>query len=82
MLIHAPMPVWIAFEPTIAHNKSIVIDGRLVIGGSYNFTAAAQKRNAENFTFTDSSEVEKQFSDSWDSRLKVSRAFEGMAPEN
>jgi phosphatidylserine/phosphatidylglycerophosphate/cardiolipin synthase-like enzyme len=53
-----------------------------VIGGSYNFTAAAQKRNAENVTFTDSSEVAKQFSDNWDSRLKVSRAFEGIAPEN
>lgn len=53
-----------------------------MIGGSYNFTAAAQKRNAENVTFIDSSEVAKQFSDNWDSRLKVSRAFEGATPEN
>nr|WP_246699168.1 phospholipase D family protein [Rhizobium sp. BK491] len=82
LLEAAGVQVWIDFEPTIAHNKIIVIDGHLVIGGSYNFTAAAQKRNAENVTFTDSREVAKQFSDNWDSRLKVSGAFEGAAPEN
>jgi phosphatidylserine/phosphatidylglycerophosphate/cardiolipin synthase-like enzyme len=32
----------------IAHNKVLVIDGRHVITGSFNFTEAAQKRNAEN----------------------------------
>ncbi|SCB37584.1 phospholipase D family nuclease [Rhizobium lusitanum] len=82
LLEAAGIPVWIDFEPTIAHNKIIVIDGHLVIGGSYNFTAAAQKRNAENVTFTDSREIAKQFSANWDSRLKVSRAFEGTAPGN
>jgi phosphatidylserine/phosphatidylglycerophosphate/cardiolipin synthase-like enzyme len=33
---------------TIAHNKVMVINGRDVITGSFNFTAAAQQRNAEN----------------------------------
>ncbi|MBB3567205.1 phospholipase D family protein [Rhizobium sp. BK491] len=70
------VPVWIDFEPAIAHNKIIVIDGRLTIGGSYNYTAAAQKRNAENVTFTESREIARQFMTNWDSRLKVSRAFE------
>lgn len=32
----------------IAHNKVIIIDGRTVITGSYNFTKAAEERNAEN----------------------------------
>ena len=32
----------------IAHNKVLVIDGRHVITGSFNFTKNAQKRNAEN----------------------------------
>ncbi|WP_405048758.1 phospholipase D-like domain-containing protein [Rhizobium rhizogenes] len=40
----AGIPIWIDFEPTMAHNKIIVIDGRLVIGGCYNFTTPAQKR--------------------------------------
>lgn len=70
------IPVWIDFEPTIAHNKVIVIDGHLTIGGSYNYTASAQKRNAENVTFTESSEIARQFTANWDSRLKASRPFE------
>ncbi|WP_411906301.1 phospholipase D family protein [Rhizobium mayense] len=77
LLEAAGVPVWIDFEPSIAHNKVIVIDHHLTIGGSYNYTAAAQKRNAENVTFTESSEIARQFTANWDSRLKVSRAFEG-----
>ena len=32
----------------IAHNKIMLIDGEVVITGSFNFTAAAEKSNAEN----------------------------------
>lgn len=32
----------------IAHNKVMVIDGGVVITGSFNFTRAAEERNAEN----------------------------------
>ena len=31
-----------------SHNKIVIIDGATVITGSYNFTQAAQSRNAEN----------------------------------
>jgi phosphatidylserine/phosphatidylglycerophosphate/cardiolipin synthase-like enzyme len=77
LLEAAGVPVWIDFEPAIAHNKIIVIDGHLTIGGSYNYTAAAQKRNAENVTFTESRELAHEYLANWDNRLKVSRVFEG-----
>ncbi len=32
----------------IAHNKTVVVDGRVVLTGSFNFTAAAESSNAEN----------------------------------
>ena len=32
----------------IAHNKVIVVDGQMVITGSFNFTRAAEEDNAEN----------------------------------
>jgi phosphatidylserine/phosphatidylglycerophosphate/cardiolipin synthase-like enzyme len=35
-------------RPGIAHNKVMVIDQALVITGSFNFTRAAETRNAEN----------------------------------
>ncbi len=76
LLEAAGVPVWIDFEPAIAHNKIIVIDGHLIIGGSYNYTAAAQKRNAENVTFTESRELARKYLANWDSRLKVSHVFE------
>jgi phosphatidylserine/phosphatidylglycerophosphate/cardiolipin synthase-like enzyme len=56
-----------------------VIDGHLTIGGSYNYTAAAQKRNAENATFTEGSEIARQFIANWDNRLKVSRVLNGVS---
>ena len=79
LLEAAGIPVWIDFEPAIAHNKIIVIDDHFTIGGSYNYTAAAQKRNAENVIFTDSREVAHEFLANWDSRLRVFRAFESAA---
>jgi phospholipase D len=36
LLDAATTPVWIDFEPAIAHKKITVIDERLTIGGSYN----------------------------------------------
>ncbi|MDL2410804.1 phospholipase D-like domain-containing protein [Rhizobium calliandrae] len=80
LLEAAGIPVWIDYEAAIAHNKIIVIDGHLVVGGSYNYTAAAQKRNAENVTFTDSREISQEYLANWDSRLKASRPFEGISP--
>jgi len=32
----------------IAHDKVIVIDGQIIIAGSFNFIKAAQEKNAEN----------------------------------
>ncbi len=81
LLEAAGIPVWIDFEPAIAHNKILVIDGRLVIGGSYNFTQAAPKRNAENVTFTESPQIARQFLDNWDQRLRASRTFDGPNQE-
>ena len=42
------VPVLIDAEHAIAHNKVIVIDGATVITGSFNFSKAAEERNAEN----------------------------------
>ena len=50
----------------IAHNKVMVIDGKDVITGSFNFTVAAQERNAENVLFIrDSPMIAKAYSDNF-----------------
>jgi phosphatidylserine/phosphatidylglycerophosphate/cardiolipin synthase-like enzyme len=39
---------WIDSHHAIAHNKVMVIDGRTLITGSFNFTHQAEAENAEN----------------------------------
>jgi phosphatidylserine/phosphatidylglycerophosphate/cardiolipin synthase-like enzyme len=71
-LINAGVPVRIDETVAIAHNKVMVIDGGLVVGGSYNYTKSAEARNAENVTFTLSACVAKLFGDNFEQRWKVS----------
>lgn len=47
-LIRAGIPVYIDERPAIAHSKVIIVDQADVITGSFNFTRAAQDKNAEN----------------------------------
>lgn len=42
------MDVYIDSKHAIAHNKVMLIDNRVIITGSFNFTKAAEERNAEN----------------------------------
>ena len=47
-LANSGIPTVIDSKHQIAHNKVILIDGRTVITGSFNFTNNAEKSNAEN----------------------------------
>ena len=47
-LANQGVPVRVNGKYAIQHNKYIVVDGRHVKTGSFNFSAAAQERNAEN----------------------------------
>ena len=47
-LENAGIPVLIDAEHAIAHNKVIVIDDSTVLTGSFNFSKAAEEKNAEN----------------------------------
>jgi phosphatidylserine/phosphatidylglycerophosphate/cardiolipin synthase-like enzyme len=67
-LLAAGVPIWIDRLPGIAHNKVIVIDRHLVIGGSYNYTRSAERRNAENVTFIESEAVASRFLGNWAAR--------------
>src|SRR5262245_32242129 len=47
-LAHAGIQTLIDDQHAIAHNKVIVIDSATIITGSFNFTKAAEEKNAEN----------------------------------
>jgi phosphatidylserine/phosphatidylglycerophosphate/cardiolipin synthase-like enzyme len=66
LLVDAGVPVWLDGNFAAAHNKVVVIDADLdravAITGSYNFTVAAQKRNAENVAiFRDQPDVAQAY---------------------
>jgi len=45
---HAGIPTYIDDRHAIAHNKIMIIDRATLITGSFNFTKAAEEKNAEN----------------------------------
>lgn len=69
------IPTWIDHSVAIAHNKLIIIDGKVVIGGSYNFTVSAEDRNAENVTFIESPVIAELYGRNWEGRRAVSREY-------
>ena len=56
------------------HNKVLIIDGKIVVTGSYNFSANAEKRNDENLLVIHdagiASEYLEEFQRIWDLALK------------
>jgi len=75
-LANAGVAVWIDDVPAIAHNKIIILDNRTVMTGSFNFTKAADTRNAENVVTIDSEAVAAWFTRNWEERRSLSRPFE------
>jgi len=59
------IPTFIDDEHAIAYNKVMVIDKETVISGSFNFTKAAEEKNAENLLILKSKELAKVYIDNW-----------------
>lgn len=59
----------------IAHNKVMVIDGALVLTGSFNWTKAAQESNAENLVMLPGREVASVYAANWEKRLATARPY-------
>jgi len=64
--------VMIDRKPRIAHNKVMIIDDKTVITGSFNFTAAAQKSNAENVIIIEDSKIAGLYEDNFFKRERLS----------
>jgi len=76
-LMAANIPVFVDGQHTNAHNKIIVIDpasdAPVVITGSYNFTVAAQTRNAENVLMVrGDGALATAYRDNWENHRKHS----------
>jgi phosphatidylserine/phosphatidylglycerophosphate/cardiolipin synthase-like enzyme len=67
------IPLRLDASHAIAHNKVIVVDGTLVITGSFNFTNSAQTRNAENLLVLKSTGLADSYKANWQTHWNHSR---------
>ena len=74
---HMGIPTNIDSAHAIAHNKVMVIDQETVITGSFNFTKAAEGRNAENILILKSRELAKEYLTNWEKHKEHSEKYEG-----
>lgn len=66
--------IFIDRKHAIAHNKIIIIDSKIVITGSYNWTESAEHRNAENLLIIDSvgSDLADEYLRNWQNHVEHS----------
>ncbi|MGD1002547.1 MAG: phospholipase D family protein [Candidatus Brocadiia bacterium] len=72
----AGIPTFIDDKPTLAHNKVMVIDGGIVITGSFNFDEAAEENNAENLLVIHDAVTAAKYAANWNAHLAQSVPYE------
>jgi len=74
------IPVFIDEQHAIAHNKIMIIDNRVVITGSFNFTAAAETKNAENLlVLEDLPDLTRAYRENFQKHMRHALPYTGPA---
>jgi len=68
-------------EHAIAHNKIMIIDGYLVLTGSFNFTKAAEENNAENLLLINEPLLAKRYLKNWRAHEANSQPYQRESRE-
>ena len=76
-MAHAKIVTLIDGAHAIAHNKVMVIDGETVITGSFNFTTAAEQRNAENLLVIHDRALAARYTENWQAHAAHSARYAG-----
>ena len=71
------IPTYIDAKHATAHNKVMIIDKETVITGSFNFTKAAEERNAENLLILRSKELAERYIANWEKHKQHSQEYGG-----
>ena len=69
------IPVFADGSHSTAHNKVIIVDGSIVITGSYNFTNKAETQNSENLLVIRSKELAGKYEKNWEKHFSHSKPF-------
>ena len=74
-LADAGIPTYLDRGHAIAHNKIIIIDRSTLITGSFNFTKAAEEKNAENLLILRSPQLAEIYVENWSGHMQHSEPF-------
>lgn len=76
-LANEGVPTYIDEKHKIAHNKVMIIDGRTLITGSFNFTKSAEEGNAENLlVINNCPELAQRYAQNWREHLQHSEPYQ------
>jgi phosphatidylserine/phosphatidylglycerophosphate/cardiolipin synthase-like enzyme len=71
------VPTRVDAQHAIAHNKVMVIDGQVVLTGSFNFTRQAETSNAENLLVIRSPALAREYTANWQLHAEHSEPYAG-----
>jgi phosphatidylserine/phosphatidylglycerophosphate/cardiolipin synthase-like enzyme len=74
-LKNSGIPTFIDDKHAIAHNKIMIIDQEIVITGSFNFTKAAEEKNAENILILKDKALAKVYIENWEKHKGHSKRY-------
>jgi phosphatidylserine/phosphatidylglycerophosphate/cardiolipin synthase-like enzyme len=74
-LVNSGVPTSIDDRHAIAHNKIMILDGETIITGSFNFTRAAEERNAENLLVIRNKELARFYIKNWSEHENHSKPY-------
>jgi phosphatidylserine/phosphatidylglycerophosphate/cardiolipin synthase-like enzyme len=74
-LQYSEIPTLVDAQHAIAHNKIIIVDDYLVLTGSFNFTKAAEEKNAENLLVINDPSLAKRYLENWHVHEAHSQAY-------
>ncbi len=75
-LAHNGIPTLIDAAHAIAHNKVMVLDSAVVLTGSFNFTKAAEEKNAENLLVINDPVLAQKYAENWRAHARHSEPYE------
>jgi phosphatidylserine/phosphatidylglycerophosphate/cardiolipin synthase-like enzyme len=81
-LLDAGIPIRIDAAHAIAHNKVMIIDDVTVITGSFNFTKAAEERNAENLLVIQDRALAAEYEANWRLHEAHSQLYESEGADS
>jgi phosphatidylserine/phosphatidylglycerophosphate/cardiolipin synthase-like enzyme len=76
-LAHEGVETYVDSMHAIAHNKIMIIDGTTVLTGSFNFTRAADQKNAENLLVIREDGVAAKYEQNWLTHFHHSEYYAG-----